>query len=223
MPRVIAHRGASGHAYENSPSAFRQAAEFGADGVELDIHTTTDGVFLVHHDAWVEDVGIIGELPLAAFASHKLPNGEPIPTLAEALQLLNGLDVWVEVKTLPAQADAHFLQMLDSGPTPDRYAIHGFDHRIVARLGEQRPELRRGVLLASYLLDTLQVVHGVGVDTLWMESHMIDAELVAELHADGRRLIAWTANEERDIRRLIELEVDGICGNFPDRIRALLR
>lgn len=222
MPQVIAHRGASGHEYENSPTAFRRASALGADGVELDIHTTTDGCFLVHHDPHVRGVGLIGELPRSAFTEYRLPNGEPIPTLEDALSILNGLDVWVEVKTLPESADARLLETLDAGPTPARYAVHGFDHRIVARLGDRRPELRRGALLASYLLDTLPILHGTGADTLWMEAQLIDAALVADLHADGLRIIAWTANEERDIRRLIGLEVDGICGNYPERIRAAL-
>lgn len=222
MPRVIAHRGASGHAHENSPTAFRQAAALGADGVELDIHATADGEFLVHHDPRVFGVGVIGELPRAAFTDCRLPNGEPIPTLTEALRLLDGLDVWVEVKTLPRERDARLLGTLDAGPTPARYAVHGFDHRIVARLGERRPELRRGALLASYLLDTLPVLHGTGADTLWMEAPLIDAALVSDLHTDGMQLIAWTVNEDREIRRLIELGVDGICGNYPERIRAAL-
>jgi glycerophosphoryl diester phosphodiesterase len=75
-------------------------------------------------------------------------------------------------------------------------------------------------LLASYLLDALPILHGVGADTLWMETDLIDAELVADLHDDGRAIIAWTANDESEIRRLIGLGVDGICGNYPDRIRA---
>ena len=52
-PRVIAHRGASGHAYQNSATAFRQAVALRADGVELDIHATSDGALLVHHDVEV--------------------------------------------------------------------------------------------------------------------------------------------------------------------------
>jgi glycerophosphoryl diester phosphodiesterase len=222
QPAVIAHRGASGHAHENSPAAFRRAVELGADGVELDVHATSDGALLVHHDPEVTGIGRINELPRTAFEAFRLPNGEPIPTLAESLAILAGLEVWVEVKTLPARWDPVLLAALESGPTPARYAIHGFDHRIVARLGERRPTLRRGVLLASYLLDTLSVLRGTGADTLWMETHLIDAELVGTVHAARGRVIAWTANEAREIRRLIGLGVDGICGNYPDRIRALL-
>ncbi len=221
-PLIIAHRGASGHAYENSAAAFRQAVELGAEAVELDIHATRDGVLLVHHDPVVPGLGPIPELSAAALADHRLPNGEPIPTLAEALALLRGLEVWVEVKTLPPEADAALFAALDQGPTPNRYAVHGFDHRIVARLGDQRPGLRRGVLLASYLLDTPSVVRGAGADTLWMEAHLIDDALVDELHQDGLDLIAWTANEAAAIRRLAGLGVDGICGNYPDRIRQVL-
>ncbi len=218
VPSVIAHRGASGHAHENSPAAFRRAVELGAEGVELDIHATADGHLLVHHDPDVKGVGRIGALPRSAFQSYRLPSGEPIPTLAEALTLCDGLAVWVEVKTLPPECDAALLAVLDAGPTPDRYAVHGFDHRIVERLGERRPGLRRGVLLASYLLDTVSVLRTAGADTLWMETHLIDAPLVELVHGVGGKLIAWTANDDDEIRRLVQLGIDGICGNFPDRI-----
>ncbi len=221
-PLVIAHRGASGQAHENSPAAFRRAVELGADGVELDVHAATDGELLVHHDPDVRGVGRIGELPSSAFEGYRLPNGEAIPTLSEALALLAGLMVWVEVKTLPSTWDAVLIRTLESGPTPTRYAVHGFDHRIVARLGERRPGLHRGVLLASYLLDTLSVLKSAGADTLWMETYLIDADLVRTVHGARGRVIAWTANEEREIHRLVALGVDGICGNYPDRIRAAL-
>jgi glycerophosphoryl diester phosphodiesterase len=194
-----------------------------ADGVELDIHATEDGQLLVHHDPEVKGLGTIGKLPAASLAGHRLPNGEPIPTLAEALSILAGLDVWIEVKTLPPAWDQRLFEALDQGPTPAKYGVHAFDHRIIDRLGGQRPDLRRGVLLASYLLDNLPVLRAVGADTLWMETHLIDAALVEELHGDGCQIIAWTANDDAEVHRLARLGVDGICGNHPDRIRAALR
>jgi glycerophosphoryl diester phosphodiesterase len=217
---AIGHRGASGHEPENSPAAFRRALALGADGVELDVHATSDGVLLVHHDAMVDGVGRIGELPASAFLDYRLPNGEAIPALPEILTICQGMDVWVELKSLPPEADPILLAALASGPAPACYAVHSFDHRIIARLGNQRPELRRGVLLSSYLLDVLPAVTGTGADTLWMESSFADAELVHRLHDDGVQLIAWTANDPAEIDRLLALGVDGICGNYPDRIRA---
>jgi glycerophosphoryl diester phosphodiesterase len=219
---VIAHRGASGHALENSPAAFRQAVALGADGVELDVHASADGELVVHHDPAIPGLGPIAALEGAAIRRHRLANGEPVPTLAEALGLLTGLDVWVELKSLPSQWDRRLLAVLDAGPEPARYAVHSFDHRIIARLGAERPGLRRGALLASYLLDMLAVLRATGADTLWMDAELIDADLVALLHGSGFALIAWTANDEPEIARLADLGVDGICGNFPDRIRVVV-
>jgi glycerophosphoryl diester phosphodiesterase len=221
-PSAIAHRGASGIAYENSPSAFRLAKQLGADGVELDVHATGDGVLVVHHHDAIAGAGLISGLSSADIAHHRLPNGEEIPTLSQALGLLDGLDVWVEVKTLPASFDDPLLETLDRGPTSKRYAVHSFDHRIVARLGQKRPSLSRGVLLASYLLDPVAVLKSAGADVLWQEAHLIDQDLVQLMHRARCRLIAWTANTEEEISRLATLGVDGICGNFPDLIHAVV-
>jgi glycerophosphoryl diester phosphodiesterase len=219
-PSIIAHRGASGYAWENSPTAFRRAVEMGADGVELDIHTTIDGELVVHHDGTIDGLGPIPRLPVAGVTAHRLPSGDRVPTLSQALELLDGLEVWVEVKTLPPERDEYLFRILDAGPSPESYAVHGFDHRIIARLGERRPSLRRGVLLASYLLDPLPVLTGAGADTLWMDTRLVDSDLVRLMHTNGFDLIAWTANDPAEIGRLVDLGVDGICGNYPDRIRA---
>ena len=221
-PSAIAHRGASGIAYENSPSAFRLAKQLGADGVELDVHATADGDLVVHHDYAIPEAGLISGLSSTDIAHHRLPNGEEIPTLGQALDLLDGLDVWVEVKSLPASFDHRLFETLDRGPTPQRYAVHSFDHRIIARLGKQRPILSRGVLLASYLLDPVAVVRSAGADVLWQEAHLIDQDLVQLMHEAGCRLIAWTANTEAEISRLAKMGADGICGNFPDLIHAVV-
>lgn len=219
FPQIIAHRGASGHAYENSLSAFALAKQLRADGVELDIHSTQDGVFLVHHDWAVPGVGVIGTLPHDAFLAYRLPNGEPIPTLGQVLEELGAFEVWIEVKTLAPQWDGRLLQVMRAGPSPERYAIHGFDHRIIGRLGGQAPLLRRGVLSSSYPVDLLSPMNAVGADTLWQEAALIDRAMVEKLHGAGKKLIAWTANDPSEIERLTALGIDGICGNYIERIR----
>lgn len=225
MPRplVIGHRGASGHAYQNSLSSFALAKQLRADAVELDIHATTDGVLLVHHDPTVPGVGTIGELPHDALARYRLPNGEPIPTLAQVLEELGPFGVWIEVKTLPPQFDARLLSVMKAGPSPERYAVHGFDHRIVHRLGRQAPLLKRGALQASYPLDLLAPLTSTGAAVLWEDTGLIDRAMVEVIHGAGKEIIAWTANDPPEIARLVALGVDGICGNYPERIREALR
>lgn len=222
MPSIIAHRGASAREYENSRAAFQRAVELRADGVELDVHTTSDGVILVHHDAELEGLGTIGHLEYPAILRYHLPNGETVPTLPEALVILGDLDVYVEVKTLNPAFDATLLAVLDQGPAPARYAVHSFDHRIIARLGTARPRLRRGILLSSYPLDPVALLRAAGADTLWQDHSLIDAQITAQVHQAGARLIAWTVNTEAQARRLVRFGVDGLCTNHPDRLRAAL-
>jgi glycerophosphoryl diester phosphodiesterase len=219
---VIAHRGASGYEYENSRAAFRRAIMLDANGVELDVHATRDGALVVHHDPDVPGVGPIALLTQAEAKQLRIRNGETLPLLQEVLDLVGDHDVWVEVKTLPPAHDGALLAVLEDGPAPARYAVHSFDHRIVRRLGEACPSLRRGVLLSAYLDDPVGALKAVGATVLWQEWQQIDQELVRRVHEAGAQIIAWTVNEIGDIERLARLGVDGLCGNYPDRIRVAL-
>jgi glycerophosphoryl diester phosphodiesterase len=221
-PSVIAHRGASGYEYENSRAAFRRAVMLDADGIELDVHATRDGGIVVHHDPDIPGVGPIAQLSLAEARKTRIRNGEPLPLLTEILALMGERDVWVEIKSLPAAHDQQLLDVLSSGPAPARYAIHSFDHRIVDRLGEARPSLRRGILLSAYLKDPVAVMRAVGATALWQEWQLVDQELVNLVHDSGGELIAWTVNELGDLDRMVRLGVDGLCGNYPDRIRVAI-
>jgi glycerophosphoryl diester phosphodiesterase len=193
-----------------------------ADGVELDIHATRDGGIVVHHDPEIPGVGPIAQLSLAEAREVMLRNGETVPVLSEILELVRDRDVWVEVKTLPHCYDDKLLAILDQGPTPERYAIHSFDHRIVYRLGKERPTLRTGILLTAYLRDAVAVMRSVGANTLWQEWQQVDQELVTQVHEAGGSVIAWTVNEIGDLDRMVRLGVDGLCGNYPDRIRVAI-
>ncbi|MEO7985883.1 MAG: glycerophosphodiester phosphodiesterase [Gemmatimonadales bacterium] len=221
-PSVIAHRGASGYEYENSRAAFRRAVMLDADGVELDAHATRDGGIVVHHDPEVPGAGQIALMSTAEARQVRLRNGETLPLLSEVLQLLYDRDVWVEVKHLAPAHDESLLDVLHRGPCPARYAVHSFDHRIVRRLGLARPDLRTGILLSAYLDDPVSAMRSVGAVALWQEWQQIDRELVNRVHTAGGIVIAWTVNEIGDLERLTRMGVDGLCGNYPDRMRVAL-
>jgi glycerophosphoryl diester phosphodiesterase len=216
---VIAHRGASAVEAENSLAAFRAAGRLGADGVELDIHATADGALVVHHDATIAG-DLIPASTAAAIRSKRLPNGEPPPLLEEALSAIDArLHVYVEVKTLPPSSDAHLLEVLDGGPNPSGYAVHGFDHRILARLGRLRPTIPRGVLSASYPMRPLVPLQDIGAEAFWQERSLVDADLATTLHGAGARLIVWTVDDPAEMTRLARIGVDGLCTNRPDIAR----
>jgi glycerophosphoryl diester phosphodiesterase len=184
------------------------------------VHSTEDGIILVHHDAELPGFGPVGHMKYTAVMESRLPNGETIPTLPEVLNLLGDIDVYVEVKTLAVGFDDALLSVLDQGPAPGRYAVHSFDHRIIARLGKKRPEIPRGILLSSYPLDPIPLLTAAGARTLWQDQRLIDKAIVDAVHQAGSRIIAWTVNKSEDAVRLAKLGVDGLCGNYPDKLRS---
>jgi len=221
-PLVIAHRGASSVELENSLAAFRAAGPLGADGVELDVHNTLDGELIVHHDP-----SLLG-LPIAQarardLAMLHLTNGEPIPTLAQALDAVGPrLKVFVELKVLDPRWDDRLLDTLDHGPNPKGYAIHSFAFHVVRRFGEKRPDLPRGVLSEVETRNPKQTLEDARAQTLWQERETLDESLVRTVHALGAQIIAWTVDTPSDMERLVRMGVDGICTNHPERGRRIV-
>ncbi len=219
-PLIIAHRGASGYEVENSLAAFRAAGELGADAVELDIHSTADGALVVHHGETIGDHHI-AHCSLEDVREHPLANGEPIPLLREALEvILPRMIAYVEIKYVAKSADERLFEVIERSPAPDRIALHAFDHRIIRRMGEKRPFLRRGVLSASYPVYPVRSLEDADASILWQHHQHVDDALVASLHGAGKLLYVWTVNDPVDVRRFLALGVDGICTDFPDVARA---
>lgn len=220
-PLVIAHRGASAIEPENSLAAFRAAAGQGADAVELDVHATIDGELVVHHDP-----SVLG-LPIAQarwqdLAELPLPNGEHIPTLAQALDVLGGLRVFIEVKVLDPRWDDRLLEALDRGPNPPGYAVHSFAYHVVRRLAEQRPTLSCGILSEVRTTSPKQTLVDAKAKTLWQERGTLDEPLVTTVHDMGATIVAWTVDNPAEMERLVRWGVDGICTNHPERGRGVV-
>ena len=221
-PLVIAHRGAAGYEVENSLAAFRTAGDQGADAVELDIHTTADGAFVVQHGDRVAG-RLIPQSSLKDVRAHPLPNGEPIPTLEEALAaIVPRMIAFVEVKTVPPRCDEKLFQVIEQTGAPSRVALHAFDHRVIRRLGERRPHIRRGVLMASYPVDPLRALQDADATILWQNNAYVDEALVAAVHGAGMVVHVWTVNDPEEMRQLAGIGVDGLCSDVPDVVRTAI-
>jgi glycerophosphoryl diester phosphodiesterase len=215
-PEIIAHRGASGDCPENSLAAFARALELGADGIELDVHLTSDGTLVVHHDATPREAPSpalqgrpIHTLTLAELRPFRA-FGEPIPTLDEVLALVGDrLVVYCELKGFGTAPQACTLLANSRW----RAAVHSFDHRMIADARRLSPGLPRGVLETSYHLNPTQSLASVQGRDLWQYLEMIDQPLVDAVHSRGGRVIAWTVNTPADMARLAAMGVDGICTN----------
>lgn len=221
-PLVIAHRGASSVELENSLAAFRAAGPLGADGIELDVHNTLDGELIVHHDPSV--LGLpIAQARARDLAMLHLANGEPIPTLAQALDAIGPrLKVFVELKVLDPRWDDRLLETLDRGPNPKGYAIHSFAVQVVRRFGEKRPDLPRGILSDLETRNPKQTLEDARAQTLWQERKTLGDKLVRTVHDLGAQIIAWTVDSPSDVERFVRMGVDGICTNHPERGRRIV-
>jgi glycerophosphoryl diester phosphodiesterase len=207
-PELIAHRGASRERPENTLAAFQRAAELGADGVELDVHLHPDGVLRVHHDPMPAG-GATGAAGGVQDATGADAESDAPPTLDASLALLaaSGLIAYCELKG-PGSAPGTLAAIHRSGV---RGAVHAFDHRQVAEARRLAPDVPRGVLEVSYPVDALHALTAVDGRDLWRQWPFVDAALVHEAHAAGKRVIAWTVNDAALMAHLAALGVDALC------------
>jgi glycerophosphoryl diester phosphodiesterase len=221
-PERISHRGAHQTHPENSLAAFERAIELGADGIELDVHATSDGIVVVHHDPVVHarhsqkpSRRAIAEVAFAELEEFPLADGRRIPTLAETLDTVGDRAiVYVEIKA----PDIEVLVTRCIRESVATCAVHSFDHRIVKIVKSIFPAIRTGILENSRHVDPAAALIAVSAEDLWQEVDTIDEETVQSAHLVGARVIAWTANDPSQWNTLYALGVDGIC---TDRIAEL--
>jgi glycerophosphoryl diester phosphodiesterase len=221
-PLVLAHRGANRLARENTVDAFARARELGADGVELDVRRTLDGVLIVHHDPAVDPVGLLVEQRFAEVRAA-LPW---LPTLAEALDACLGWLVNVEVKCSRWEPDA------DPENVVARAAVDlvraraldvvfsSFDLATVDAVRAYAPELPTGFLVHGSDLETAaSVARNHGHDWLHPDRASVLAEPDAALaHAQRSDLhvAVWTVDDPDEMTELAAAGVDAIITNVPD-------
>jgi glycerophosphoryl diester phosphodiesterase len=222
---IFAHRGSAGNARENTIGAFVAARELGADGVELDVRRTSDGVLMVHHDASVAELGA-----LASLTARELPDW--LPTLGDALDACGGIDVNVEIKNAPCEPG------YDEGTT---LAIE------VARQLERRGETGR-MVVSSFDLATVDAVRAYSVDleTAWLVEpgadvagalalvaehghrgvhpyHLfVDVDFVEAARVAGVAVRVWTVDEPDRVAELAAMGVEAIITNDVARSLAAL-
>jgi glycerophosphoryl diester phosphodiesterase len=214
FPRAISHRGLRAKAPENSIAAFLDAIEAGAEGIELDVHATSDGTVFVHHDpSFATENGqvLFASTDSKAVGSARLAGDNPIPTLDAVLEAIGmGARVYIEIKAVGIESDvARCLKRHFAGY--DNYAVHAFDHRVVKRMLELIPSVRTGILQVGYPIDSCAAMRAAGANDLWQHADFVDQRLVSDVHACGGRLIVWTPNLVASWVHLSSLGVDGIC------------
>jgi glycerophosphoryl diester phosphodiesterase len=210
-PLVVAHRGASAHAAENSIAAFEAAVRFGADGVELDVRATADGALAVHHDPALADGREVHEL-----LADELP--AEVCDLAAAFAACGQLLVNVEIKAdRPGSGAALAAPVVEACRTwGGRVLVSSFDPATideVRRLDQDLATAQLTFLLDRPVDDVVRWVARRG-HAAWHPLHAtLDAEAVAAAHGAGLAVNTWTVDDPGRVVELAGWGVDAIVTN----------
>ncbi len=234
---VIAHRGASGHAPENTLSAFKKAVALGATFIETDLQLSRDARFVAIHDATLNRTtngqGAVHDMALAElrrldagswFGSEYA--GERIPTLEEILAFSKKNDVvfYLELKPGGSWGGEQTLigALRASGEIP-RSIVISFDAATVLNLRKIEPTLMTGLLYDGQIENPLAKAVEVGARQLLVRGDLVTPALLTEARKKDLQVVCWTVNHPAHMRMLVAAGVDGIMSDYPDRLLAAVK
>jgi glycerophosphoryl diester phosphodiesterase len=228
---VIAHRGASGHAPENTLRAYELALAQGSDMIEIDLHRTRDGAIVITHDEDLAGLGGRGEIADASLAEVRALDaggGERVPILGEVLDRFGArIPFNLELKqgsraTYPG-LPGETLREVEVRGLLAVTLFSSFSDEVLVELRRLSASARIGCLVSprepSRWLERARAVAACAVH-LW--SGLATSEAVETAHAEGLAVYVYTVDRPEEMRALVARGVDGIFTNHPDRLRALL-
>jgi glycerophosphoryl diester phosphodiesterase len=251
-PMVLAHRGWSKKYPENTVLAFEKAAALPVDGLEMDIRSTADGVPVVIHDERVDRTtngsGRVNDLTLEDLkrldagyrwspdGGRSFPfrgQGLTVPTLAEVFSSFPDLWINLDIKQKNPPMVHAFARMIRDFHLIDHVCVGSFDTPTIrafrracseaATAASVREVIRLLVLSKVFLV---RLYRGKGrvlqIPEYYRGRRILDRRLVRAAHRKGLAVHVWTVNERRDMRRLLEIGVDGLITDYPDRLIDLL-
>lgn len=228
---VFAHRGASGHAPENTFAAFDLARDLGADGLETDVRLTRDGVLILLHDSTLDrttdGVGRVGRKTWADIERLDAGRwfgpefmGERVARLDTFLDRYAGVfRICLEVKTRAAVGPlVRLVEHHGLAACPD-VEVTSFSWPVVERLRQALPGLAVGQLTHLCFLPLIDRTARTGVRHIWPRASALTPGRVARAHALGMEVRAWEVRDRSLLGRAIEAGADGVVLDYPDWVQ----
>jgi glycerophosphoryl diester phosphodiesterase len=236
----MAHRGFSPDGLENSMAAFRAAVELGYRYLEMDVHTTADGVLLVFHDPSLDRVtdgqGRIARLPAGTVARARIGGVEPIPLFEEMVRAFPdvrlNLDVkdWNSVTGLAAAIERHGVHdqvlIASFSDRRRRAVVKQLSRPVAASAGMVSNALFTmlgPVLPGAVMRRLLRGVHALQVPVSYGGVRVVTPAFVRRAHRHGLQVHVWTINDPAEMDRLLDLGVDGIVTDRADLLKQVLQ
>ncbi|PLX92334.1 MAG: glycerophosphodiester phosphodiesterase [Desulfuromonas sp.] len=220
----FAHRGARGHAPENTLSAMRTALELGAPWVEIDVFLVDDEL-VVFHDERLERTtngnGLLQKKSFAELRQLDAGNGEQIPTLDEVCACIDrraGINIELKGGGCAEAVATALERWVAQGWNRDDFLVSSFDHRQLQQFHRLAPEVRIGALHCSLPIDDACFAEELDAYSVHPSIEFVDERFVADAHRRGLKVYVYTVNYYDDIARMVQLGVDGVFSDYPERI-----
>ena len=210
--RIIAHRGGGTEAPENTTAGIEKAWEIGAFGSEIDIQRTKDGFYILNHDGDFQRVAGVKRKPkdmtLAEIKELSI-EGEPVATLEEALEATRGKGIlFIELKgsTADRQMADDTVKTVKEHGMEDECVLIGLKYELIDYIETTYPEIQTGYLTFASFGDTAKL----NCDYLAMEEESATAEVISEIHKQGKKVLVWTSNGKRAQKHFLCSKIDGL-------------
>jgi glycerophosphoryl diester phosphodiesterase len=227
-PLIISHAACGGHAKENTLAGIRKAIELGAEGIEIDVQASADGVPVLMHDLTVDrTTNGSGEVAALSLAELRVldAGGEPVPTLAEVLDLTQGKVLLIMEIKQPA-IEEQIARLVHEKQALDDVMAWSFHPAALKGMRAAEPQIPCALLVAGESIAKWPKMRSLavklGAQGVSVFAPAIDERISADCRRRGLALYAWTPDTETAIERSIRAGVDGVCSNFPDRVVAVL-
>ena len=226
MVIVTGHRGAGFLEPENTIRAMQKAIQLGVDQIEIDTHLTKDKKIAVIHDSTLDRTtngcGFISDYTLEELKQLDAGKGEKIPTLQEIIDVVRGkATLQIELKELDV-TDQVVKGVMENKLSED-VVISSFWHQAVKRVKEINPRVKTGVLFTCSPIDVIQLARNAKAEAIHPNVNYVNASMVDEAHRQGLTVRAWNADDERQMTKILHMNVDALGSNRPDLLLKLLK
>jgi len=223
---IIGHRGAKGHAPENTLISFQKALDLGVDGMELDVHLSADNQIMVIHDETVNRTtngdGFVNQLSLQELKSLQIADEHQIPTLAEVLDLVDR-KIFINIELKGKDTAKPILALIEKYIATknwnyNSFLISSFDWNALQEVHQLNPKIALGVLTETDVDLAIGFAQFINAKSIHPYFHLLDKENTMLMQQKGFQVFPWTVNEPEDIQKIKSYTVNGIITDFPDRI-----
>ena len=226
--QIIGHRGAMGHAPENTVLSVQKALDLGVDGIEIDVFRCQSGEIVVFHDKKLNKLtngkGKIQEKTWAQLQELQVMGSEAIPVLEEIIQLINGT-VRLNIELKGKNTSKGVFNIMQTAVESGRWKINqlyvsSFDWEELGEFRKLTNQFGIAVLTDKNPLDAIPVAHELSAFAINPNHKKLTQDKIKQIQGEGFEVLTWTVNDTARIHELTSWGVDAIITDFPDRAKS---